>query len=184
MSARVASEGSGDVRGPDAGPRAALRVLVDAVREDHANIRRMQAKYSGKVDRPRSLAADLVQQIGFQIVTSYRVMRFLRDAGVPVAPKIASRVIRHLYGSDIHWDAALDPGVMIVHGMGLAISHAARVGRGVLLNQNVTLGMGIHPDTREVGAPTLEDDVHVGAGATLLGPITIGRGSRSWPGAS
>jgi serine O-acetyltransferase len=162
--------------------RAAFRDMVGAIREDHAHIRRLQEKYSGRVASEDELPSDLVRQVGFQIMASYRVMRLFTRAGVPVAPKIASRMIRHLYGSDIHWDAELSPGVMIVHGMGLAVSHAARVGHGVLLNQNVTIGMGIHPDTRAVGAPTLEDDVHVGAGATLIGPITIGAGSKIMPG--
>jgi serine O-acetyltransferase len=162
--------------------RSAFREMLGAIREDHAHIRRLQQKYSGRMATEDELAPDLVRQVGFQIMASYRVMRLFSRAGIPVAPKIASRMIRHLYGSDIHWDAELSPGVMIVHGMGLAVSHAARIGHGVLLNQNVTIGMGIHPDTRAVGAPTLEEDVHVGAGATLIGPITIGAGSKIMPG--
>jgi serine O-acetyltransferase len=162
--------------------RSAFEEMIRDVRADHAHIRRLQAKYSGRIESAGDLPADLVRQVGFQIIASYRVMRLMSRAGIPLAPKIASRMIRHLYGSDIHWDADFAPGVMIVHGMGLAVSHAAKVGHGVLLNQNVTLGMGIHPDTRAVGAPTLEDDVHVGAGATLLGPITIGARSKVMPG--
>lgn len=116
------------------------------------------------------------------MMTACRVMRLFSDAGVPVAPKIVSRLIRHAYGADIHWDAALAPGVMIVHGMGIAVSHAARVGRGVVLFQNVTLGMGRHPETRESGGPTIEENVIVGPGATLLGPITVGARSKIMPG--
>jgi serine O-acetyltransferase len=71
---------------------------------------------------------------------------------------------------------------MVVHGMGMAISHSARVGRDVLLFQHCTLGEGRHPDTNEVGAPTVEDGVVVGAGAVLLGPITIGKRSKIMPG--
>jgi serine O-acetyltransferase len=92
--------------------------------------------------------------------------------------RIASRIIRHLYGAEIHWDAELAPGVIVVHGNGLVISHAARVGVGCVLFQHVTLGESIHPDTRLVGAPTLEPGVHVGAGAVLVGPITIGQGTK------
>jgi serine O-acetyltransferase len=72
--------------------------------------------------------------------------------------------------------------VMIVHGMGIAVSHAARVGPGVILSQNVTLGMGRHPETCEIGGPTVEKNVFIGPGATLLGPITIGAGSKIMPG--
>jgi serine O-acetyltransferase len=158
--------------------REALGELVDGLREDHAHIRRSEAKYGGRSISPEELPADLVRKVGFQMMAGYRLMRLLSRAGVPLAPKIASRMIRHLYGSDIHWDAEFAPGVMIVHGMGLAISPAARVGHGAIIFQHVTLGMGRHPDTQAVGAPTLEDNVHVGAGATLIGPITVGKGSK------
>jgi serine O-acetyltransferase len=105
-------------------------------------------------------------------------MRFCADSGIPLAPQIASRLIRHAYGSDVHWDAELEPGIVVVHGMGLAVSRAARVRSGVILFQHVTLGMGVDPETRALGAPTIERDVHVGAGSTLVGPITLGARSK------
>jgi serine O-acetyltransferase len=158
----------------------ALVKAASAVRSDHEHMVAMQSKYAGREGAP--LAADLVTKIGFQMMTAYRVMRLFEEAEVPVVPKIAARMIRHLYGSDIHWEASFEPGVMIVHGMGLAISHAARVESGVILNQNVTLGASVDPVTRVSGAPHLEQNVHVGAGATLIGPITIGAGSKIMPG--
>jgi serine O-acetyltransferase len=105
-------------------------------------------------------------------------MHFFRDAGATPAAMICSRLIRHLYGSDIHWDAKLEPGIQIVHGMGLAISPKACVGKDVILFQNVTLGESTHPKTRASGAPIVGRSVHVGPGATLLGPIEIGEGSK------
>jgi len=153
------------------------RRLADAVRADHAMLQRSQGKY-GVDTMPRPLAAEAVNNIGFQILVAYRVMRALLADGHPVAAKIASRVIRHLYGSDIHWEAELSPGIVLVHGFGLAISKAARVGEGCILFQGVTLGMGRDPMSGQTGAPTLEPDVHVGVGATLVGPITVGRASK------
>jgi serine O-acetyltransferase len=79
-----------------------------------------------------------------------------------------------VFASDIHWDAELEPGVMVVHGFGLAISYAARVHTGSILFQNVTLGYGPDAETRRTGAPLLERNVHVGIGATLFGPIVVG----------
>jgi serine O-acetyltransferase len=108
----------------------------------------------------------------------YRVMRLCVALGLPLIPQIISRLMRHLYGSDIHWNAEFEPGVSVVHGMGLCISGSARVGAGAILFQNVTLGTSIHPDTREIGAPELGRDVHVAPGATLVGPISIGAGSK------
>src|SRR5690606_15886780 len=80
--------------------------------------------------------------------------------------------------AEIHWDADIAPGISIVHGNGLVISKAAKVGPGCILFHQVTLGEGIDPETRAVGAPHLVADVHVGPGAKLLGPITVGAGSK------
>jgi serine O-acetyltransferase len=125
---------------------------------------------------------DTVQKIGFQMMAAYRFMRFCKEARVPLAPQAVSRVIRHLYGSDIHWEADFAPGVVLVHGMGLAISDEAKVKGGVILFQHVTLGTSADASGRS-GAPTIEEDVHVGPGATLVGPITIGARSKIMAGA-
>jgi serine acetyltransferase/GT2 family glycosyltransferase len=164
------------------GPVALLMKLVVDVRADHAAVCAADAKY-GAVARRGSLVGDLVQRIGFQMMVAYRVMRWLRGAGLGLLARIASRAIRHLYGADIHWDAEFAPGVIIVHGNGLVVSHAARVGPGSVLFQGVTLGLSIDPETDVVGAPVLEHDVHVGPGATLLGPITVGARSKVMAGA-
>jgi serine O-acetyltransferase len=119
-----------------------------------------------------------VKKIGFQMMIATRVMRLCRDSGVPGAAQVASRLIRHLYAAEIHWNTEIEPGVSIVHGTGLVLSHRSKVGQGCILFHNVTLGEGVDPDTRESGAPTLEQDVHIGPGATLIGPITIGAGSK------
>jgi serine O-acetyltransferase len=159
--------------------RGAWRDMTAAVREDHAMLKHYDSKYAAGLRQPEpALARDLVSRIGFQMLVACRVMHFCVDARVPVAPRVASRMIRHLYGSDIHWEAHLEPGIVFVHGMGLAISRAARVEHGAILFQNVTLGMGIDPETRDVGAPVVERDVHVGAGTTLVGPIRVGARSK------
>jgi serine acetyltransferase len=172
-------------RGLRAGLRRARSAAVsftEAVRADHALVRQAAIKYGSRPGEPESFPGALVQKVGLQMMTACRIMRFFSTAGVPLAPKIVSRLIRHAYGADIHWDAELAPGVMIVHGMGIAITHAARVGPGVVLSQNVTLGLGRHPETCETGGPTLENNVFIAPGATLLGPITIGAGSKIMPG--
>ncbi len=162
--------------------REAVSRLTEAVRADHALVHRHGVKYGGRPDRPQAYSSALVQKVGLQMMAAYRIMRVLSVARVPLAPKVLSRFIRHAYGADIHWDAELAPGVMIVHGMGMAVSYAARVGPGVVLSHNVTLGVGTHPETRESGGPTIEEDVVLGPGATVLGPITIGARSKVMPG--
>jgi serine O-acetyltransferase len=159
--------------------RRAWRDMVKAVREDHAMMRHYDERYAAE---PRgghpALARDLVTRIGFQMLAACRAMRFCVDAELPLVPRVASRLIRHVYASDIHWEAEFEPGIVVVHGMGLAVSRAARVQRGAILFQNVTLGMGIDPISRDVGAPVIERGVHVGAGSTLIGPITVGARSK------
>jgi serine acetyltransferase len=152
---------------------------VTAVRADHEVLRHYDEKYAADVRGDgASLSRDLVTRIGFQMLAACRVMRFCADAHIPLAPKVASRLIRHLYGSDVHWEAELEPGIVVVHGMGLAVSRAARVERGAILFQNVTLGMSADPVNRTSGAPVIERDVHVGAGSTVVGPITVGARSK------
>jgi serine O-acetyltransferase len=143
-----------------------------AVRADHATLLRYGEKYGGREGDAKDLPRDAVVRVGFQIMVAVRLMHFFRDAGMKPFAMITSRMIRHLYGSDIHWDAHFEPGVQIVHGMGLAISPKARVGKDVILFQNVTLGESGN------GAPNVGNNVHIGAGATLLGAITIGDGTK------
>jgi serine O-acetyltransferase len=153
--------------------------MVDAVRDDHTTMHRYDAKYAAdRGDGDASLARDFVTRIGFQMLVACRFMRFCHEGGIPLAPRVASRAIRHLYGSDVHWEADLEPGIVLVHGMGLAISKAAHVERGAVIFQNLTLGLGTDPATREVGAPRIERDVVVGAGCTVIGPVSIGQGTK------
>ena len=141
-------------------------------------MRAYQGKYGQGEGGGGSLPADSVKKIGLQILVAYRLMRLFRARGNLLAAQFTSRLMRHLYASDIHWDAELAPGVMIVHGFGLAISHSAKVARGSILFQHVTLGYGLDAEGKNAGAPTLEENVHVGVGATLYGPITVGASSK------
>lgn len=155
-----------------------LSSFFRSVRADYGTVQRYRAKYHGD-ERPLArLPLDAVAKIGFQMMIAMRTMRLLRDARVPLLPQIASRFIRHAYGAEVHWNTTLHDGVVIVHGTGLVLSHRAVVGEGCILFHNVTLGEGLDPETREAGAPTLGRDVHVGPGATLLGPIHVGDGTK------
>lgn len=156
----------------------AWRELMTAIRADHRLVAQYAAKYHVAGGVSRYLLLDFVRKIGFQMMVVCRLMRFAQALRLPLVPEMISRTARHLYGSDIHWNARFEPGVAIVHGMGLCISHRAIVGSGAILFQGVTLGEGIDPDTRIAGSPRLERDVHVGPGATLVGPITIGAASK------
>jgi len=162
--------------------RGALSSLADAVRTDQRTLHGFHSKYGGRWNDSTPLARDLAQNVGLQLLAGVRLMRFFNEIEAPLASRITSRMIRHLYGSDIHWDAEFAPGVMVVHGMGMAISHAAKIDEDVLLFQNCTLGEGRDPDTKEVGAPHVEAGAVIGAGCTIIGPVTIGAKSKVMPG--
>jgi|GEM_PF-388165 len=159
-----------------------LSLFARLLRDVDADHGWYEDRYSWKPPSRRSLLRDSVEKIGMQMAIGVRWMAFFRDARLKFLAKLVSRAMRHLYASDIHWEARFAPGVMFVHGMGLAISGDARVGPRCVLGQNVTIGMGRDADTGEEGAPTLEEDVRVGNNVTLFGPITIGAGSKILPG--
>lgn len=163
--------------------RAAVARFVASVRADHAAMQRYDAKYDTRGREPAPLARSLVERVGLQMMAACRLMRLAGESGSPLGAKVVARMIRLLYGADIHWNARIADGVSISHGMGIAINHAARIGERVILSHNVTIGDGIDPETRLAGAPTIEDDVHIGPGATILGPITVGARSKIGPGA-
>lgn len=94
-----------------------------------------------------------------------------------------SQVARIITGIEIHPGAKIGRGFFIDHGMGVVIGETAELGSNVTLYHDVTLG-GVSPavesdsQRNQKRHPTLEDDVIVGSGAQILGPITIGAGAR------
>jgi len=109
---------------------------------------------------------------GFHAVAFHRFIHFLWRVGVPFIPRLLSEFNRFLTGLEIHPGATIGPGLFIDHGMGLVIGETTEIGRNCVLFHNVTLGgTGKHHRKRH---PTLGDNVYVGTGAILLGPITVG----------
>jgi len=155
------------------------------MRADLVADRDLRDHYSRKYGREivGSAIKEFVFKIGVQMMVAIRLMVFFRDAGYPILARSCSRLIRHFYGSDIHWDSEWAPGVALNHGFGLAVSHAAKIGPGCILFQNLTLGMGMDAKTRVAGAPHLVRDVHIGPNATLIGPIVVGAGTKVMAGA-
>ena len=161
-------------------PVAAWREFTSSVRADHRVTRSIRERYptDGPSMQPKGFFVAAVTNVGLQMLIAVRFMRLLRNLGVPGGPQVVSRLIRHLYSAEIHWNAEIAPGVSIVHGTGLVISHGSVVGPNCMLFQNVTLGESMHSSRRTVGSPTLLADVHVMPGAVLLGPITVGESSK------
>jgi serine O-acetyltransferase len=113
---------------------------------------------------------------GVHAVLAHRVAHALFEARVPLLPRLIAGVARALTGIEIHPAARIGADVFIDHGMGVVIGETAEIGDCVTLYQGVTLGgTGFAAGKRH---PTVQDNVTIGSGAKLLGPITIGHGSK------
>jgi serine O-acetyltransferase len=113
---------------------------------------------------------------GVQALLAHRIAFALRVAGVPLLPRMIAAVSRALTGIEIHPAAKIGTGFFIDHGMGVVIGETAELGDDVTLYQGVTLGgTGFATGKRH---PTVQDNVTIGSGAKLLGPITVGHGSK------
>ena len=113
---------------------------------------------------------------GVQAVLAHRVAHGLYGVGIPVAPRTLSLLSRAWTGVEIHPAAKIGRGFFIDHAAGVVIGETAEIGDDVTLYQGVTLGgTGFSTGKRH---PTLQDNVTVGAGAKLLGAITVGHGAK------
>ncbi len=132
----------------------------------------------------RSVDEVLLCYPGILAVIHYRLAHNLYVLGVPLIARIVSEIAHSITGIDIHPGAQIGPGFFIDHGTGVVIGETTIIGRNVRLYQAVTLGAKRFTQDEsgalEKGAPRhpiLEDEVVVYAGATILGRISIGRGS-------
>jgi serine O-acetyltransferase len=113
---------------------------------------------------------------GVHALLAHRLSHALYRARVPIVPRMIAAVARSVTGIEIHPAAEIGSGFFIDHGMGVVIGETAQIGDDVTLYQGVTLGgTGFATGKRH---PTVEDNVTIGSGAKLLGPITVGHGSK------
>ncbi len=113
---------------------------------------------------------------GLHALVLHRLARRARDAGLHVPARLISHLARALTGIEIHPGATIGRRVFIDHGMGVVIGETAEIGDDVTLYHGVTLGgTSLTHGKRH---PTLGNGVIVGAGAKILGAITIGAGAR------
>ena len=112
---------------------------------------------------------------GVHAIIFHRLAHFLHNKKIPFLPRALSQVSRFITGIEIHPGAKIERGLFIDHGMGVVIGETTVIGKNVALFQGVTLG-GTGKETGK-RHPTLENNVVVGAGAKILGNITIGSNS-------
>ncbi|KQV94933.1 serine O-acetyltransferase EpsC [Pelomonas sp. Root1237] len=132
----------------------------------------------------RSVDEVLLCYPGLHALISHRLAHELYRLGLPLIARVIAELAHAQTGIDIHPGAQIGAGCFIDHGTGVVIGETAVLGQRVRIYQNVTLGAKSIP-TDEAGHahkgqprhPIVEDDVVIYAGATVLGRITIGRGS-------
>lgn len=113
---------------------------------------------------------------GIQALLAHRLAHALHGAGVPLVPRSIATASRVFTGIEIHPAARIGARLFIDHGSGVVIGETAEIGNDVTLYQGVTLGgTGFATGKRH---PTVQDNVTIGSGAKLLGPITIGHGAK------
>ncbi|MCZ7525847.1 MAG: serine O-acetyltransferase [Acidimicrobiia bacterium] len=113
---------------------------------------------------------------GLHAIWGHRVGHWLWTHDLKLAGRVVSTFVRWLTAVDIHPGASLGPGLFIDHATGVVIGETAEVGEDVTLYHGVTLGgTNLEKVKRH---PTVGDRVTIGAGAKILGPVTIGHDSR------
>ncbi|MBX0330311.1 serine O-acetyltransferase [Oscillochloris sp. ZM17-4] len=148
---------------------SAIRTLRDDVRAIFRN------------DPAANSLAEVLLYPGLHAILLHRLAHAIWKRRVPFLPRYISQASRFWTGIEIHPGATIGCGFFIDHGMGVVIGETTEIGDRVMLYQGVTLGgTGKQSGKRH---PTLDDDVVVGVGASVLGAITVGKGARIGGGA-
>jgi len=154
-----------------------IPAILDALDGD------VQAAYDGD-PAAKSLDEIIFSYPGFRAVVVYRIAHELHIQKVPLLPRIMTEYAHSTTGVDIHPGARIGRNFFIDHGTGVVIGETTDIGDNVKIYQGVTLGALSFPKDadgkilRDVKRhPTIEDDVTIYSGATILGPKTIGKGA-------
>ncbi len=121
---------------------------------------------------------------GLHAILLHRVAHALYRAHIPILPRMISQFARLWTGGiEIHPGARIGKRFFIDHGSGIVIGETAEIGDNVMLYHQVTLGAtgwwkNMGPNRRVKRHPTIEDNVTIGCGASILGPVTVGRNSK------
>ena len=124
----------------------------------------------------KSILSILITYPGVKAVFFHKISNFFYIAGFDLIARIISQTIRFFTGIEIHPGAKIGKNLFIDHGMGVVIGETSQIGENVTIYHAVTLG-GISPSVdaerqrHEKRHPTIGDNVVIGSGAQILGPI-------------
>jgi len=131
----------------------------------------------------KSILSIILTYPGVKAVFFHRIANFFYKAGFELIARIISQTSRFFTGIEIHPGAKIGKNLFIDHGMGVVIGETSEIGDNVTMYHAVTLG-GILPSVdsnsqrKTKRHPTIKDQVVLGSGAQVLGPITVGRCSK------
>ena len=162
----------------------AVSYLLNSLPEIRTLVKQdVQAAFDGD-PAAKTLDEIVLSYPGVKALTIHRLAHCLYEKKVPLIPRMMSEYAHRITGIDIHPGAVIGRSVFIDHGTGVVIGETAEIGSGVKIYQGVTLGALSFPKDSLgkiiKGAkrhPTIEDEVTIYAGATILGAVTIGKGS-------
>jgi serine O-acetyltransferase len=182
--ARLGEEAAQDTKALDARARRLAReLLAQTPRLRERVFEDARAAWRGDPSCHHPIEA-LYAFPGIFAVTRHRIANILYHFEVPLLPRLIAENAHHRTGIDIHPGATIGREFFIDHGTGIVIGETAIVGNRVTLYQGVTLGAKSFPVDAEGRLvkglprhPIIEDDVTIYASATVLGRVTVGRGS-------
>ena len=131
----------------------------------------------------KSVLSIIITYPGVKAVFFHQISNFFYKAGFDLIARIISQTVRFFTGIEIHPGAKIGRNLFIDHGMGVVIGETSEIGDNVTIYHNVTLG-GSSPSIdserqrHEKRHPTIGNDVVIGSGAQIIGPIKIGNGAR------
>ena len=131
----------------------------------------------------KSLASIILTYPGVKAVFFHQISNFFYKAGFDLIARIISQTVRFFTGIEIHPGAKIGKNLFIDHGMGVVIGETSEIGDNVTIYHAVTLG-GSSPSIdserqrHEKRHPTIGNDVVVGSGAQIIGPIKVGNNAR------
>ena len=131
----------------------------------------------------KSVLSIIITYPGVKAVFFHQISNFFYKAGFDLIARIISQTVRFFTGIEIHPGAKIGKNLFIDHGMGVVIGETSEIGDNVTIYQNVTLG-GSSPSIdserqrHEKRHPTIGNDVVIGSGAQIIGPIKVGKNAR------
>ena len=131
----------------------------------------------------KSILSIVLTYPGVKAVFFHQISNFFYKAGFELIARIISQIIRFFTGIEIHPGAKIGKNLFIDHGMGVVIGETSEIGDNVTIYHAVTLG-GSSPSIdserqrHEKRHPTIGDDVVIGSGAQIIGPIKVGNNAR------